>query len=264
MYFVDIQGTLIDDVSRQPIDGALEFVASLKKNKIPFVLITNNTKYKSSEFMAYLRGLGFVFDDSEYLDPFSALKHVVKDESVWGIGNDGFVEALRSEGYSFDKQKPQNLVVSLKEGLAYDDLADAVEYIQGGAKLIGMHETAIYAKNGRKYPGLGAIIRALEYATNTKAKIVGKPSDEFYAEAMNMLGGRSFSDITIISDDAIGDLVGAKKLGMKTILVLSGKYKSEDEIVPFLAQGESPCETLGSIAELVCRVKTSKVDRCIR
>ena len=32
-----------------------------------------------------------------------------------------------------------------------------------------------------------------------------------------------FSSVSIISDDAKGDLLGAKELGMQTILVLSGK-----------------------------------------
>jgi len=35
----------------------------------------------------------------------------------------------------------------------------------------------------------------------------------------------------MISDDVIGDLIGAKRLGMKTILVLSGKCKSEAEVL---------------------------------
>ena len=42
MYLVDIQGTLIDDKKREPIDGAIEFIDSLNKNEIPYVLITNN------------------------------------------------------------------------------------------------------------------------------------------------------------------------------------------------------------------------------
>lgn len=36
----------------------------------------------------------------------------------------------------------------------------------------------------------------------------------------------NFKDIKIISDDARGDLSGAKNLGMQTVLVLSGKVSS--------------------------------------
>ena len=257
-YFIDVQGTIIDDHDRKPIAGAVEFVRNLKNTNVSFALITNNTKFQSDEFMSYLRGLGFEFDDNQYLDPFSTLHDIVGQNKIWAIGNDGFVESLKVAGYIFDKGSPEFLVISLKENLAYDDLADAVEMIQAGAKLIGMHETSIYAKNGRKYPGLGAILRSLEYATNTKAIVVGKPSVDFYTEAKKLVGADSFDEICIISDDAIGDLVGAKKLGMKTVLVLSGKHKKADEIIPFLSEGLRPCEVYDSIAD----IDFVKVDKC--
>ena len=247
---IDVQGTIIDDLNREAIDGAVEIVNSLSEKKLPFVLITNNTKFSSIDFTTYLRGLGFRFDDSQYIDPYSALKDIVADGSIWAVGNDGFVKALEDDGYIFDDQKPSFIVVSLKEDLSYNDLALCVEYILGGAQLVGMHETAIYAKNGRKYPGLGALLRCLEYATHTKAIAVGKPSVDFYDEAKKLLGADSYAEVCIISDDAIGDLVGAKKLGMKTVLVLSGKYKKAEEIIPFLAPEDRPDEVYNSICEI--------------
>lgn len=256
-YFIDVQGTIIDDIDRLPIEGSLKFINGLKENSIPFLLITNNTKYKSRDFISYLQNLGFDFDRSQYLDPFTTLCDIVGNNSIMAIGNGGFIDSLQDIGCIFDEENPDYLVVSLKEDLTYDELATAVETIQKGAKLIGMHETAVYAKKGRKYPGLGAIIRALEYATNTKAIIVGKPSVDFYLEAKKLIGTKSFEEICIISDDAIGDLVGAKKLGMKTILVLSGKYKKSEEIIPFLSPEDRPDEVYKSIAEI-----QFKVDKC--
>jgi NagD protein len=166
------------------------------------------------------------------------------------VGNDGFVQALEEMGYDTSAKNPDFVVVSLKENLLYDDLATIVELVLGGAKLVGMHETAIYAKNGRKYPGLGAILRCIEYATNTKATVIGKPSDGFYDIARKMVHAEDFSQMTIVSDDAIGDLVGAKRLGMKTILTLSGKYKKAEEILPFLADDEQPDSVVSSVAEI--------------
>jgi len=249
LYLVDIQGTLIDDKKREPIDGAIEFINSLNKNKIPYILITNNTKFSSEEFKTYLRGIGFIFEDTAYIDPLMCLKSYVGKKSIWAIGSENFVEALRIGGYSFC-QKPDFLVISLKENLTYDDLASAVEIIQGGAKLIAMHATAIYAKNGRKYPGLGAIVKALEFATGVKAKTVGKPSVDFYKKALSMLGAKERQGVTVISDDAIGDLIGARKMGMKTVLVLSGKYDKEEQILPFLKSCELPDIVYQSVADI--------------
>ena len=54
----------------------------------------------------------------------------------------------------------------------------------------------------------------------------------FYTAALKLLKAQNnkanFKDITIISDDATGDLYGAKELGMKTNLVLSGKISKDN------------------------------------
>jgi NagD protein len=58
-------------------------------------------------------------------------------------------------------------------------------------------------------------------------------------KAREMLG-LTFEDITIISDDMIGDLIGAGKLNMKTALVLSGKIRDENEVLPTLKKEQYP------------------------
>jgi NagD protein len=251
MILLDVQGTLIDDLNREPIVGAIPFVASLKESKRPFSLITNNTKYGSSVFLSYLQKIGFDVSESTYIDPLMMLETLLPQKDIFAVGNEGFLDVLRSMGYRITKENPYAVVVSIKETLSYDDMADCVELILGGAKLIGMHQTALYAKNNRRYPGLGAVLSAIEYATGAKAIIVGKPSDLFYEKARQMVGAKSFDEMTIISDDPKGDLVDAKRLGMKTIFVLSGKYKNADEILPFLPQDLCPDSVVNSIKEVL-------------
>ena len=52
-----------------------------------------------------------------------------------------------------------------------------------------------------------------------------------------------------------GDLVGAKKLGMKTVLVLSGKIKDADEVIPTLAEEEQPDMVCADMAEVLERIE---------
>ena len=119
-----------------------------------------------------------------------------------------------------------------------------IDFLLGGAALVGMHETSIYSKWDKRYPGVGAILKLLEFATSVNYEVVGKPSEPFYKEALKILRRQNpnaeFGDVTIISDDVKGDLGGAKILGMKTIFVTSGKYKNEQEIVPFLDERLRP------------------------
>ena len=238
MYFIDVQGTLISDTDKSPIRGSIEFIDMLNGKNIPYMVITNNTKKASNDFYMYLKSIGFNFTFDKYLDPLMLLESRVNKEAVAAYGADEFLDTLVNMGYTLDYENPKTVLVAIKEDFTADEYAQMIDFLLNGASLVGMHETSIYAKNNKRYPGVGAVLKMLEFATSVSYDVVGKPSEAFYGEALKMLHNQGssadFGDITIISDDVKGDLGGAKEMGMKTIFVTSGKYKTESEIVPFL------------------------------
>lgn len=227
MYFIDVQGTLISDSDKSPINGACELIDILNLKQIPYVVITNNTKAKSDDFLENLRKKGLNIKDGAYLDPFCVLKETLSPSNVAMFGASEFIATMQSLGYIQDLKNPKAVLIASWDDFKFSDFASINELILNGAEFIAMHETSIYKKNGRLYPGVGAIAAMVSYSTGARYKAVGKPSMAFYKEALRLINlqkpGVKFSDITIISDDAKGDLVGAKELGMKTVLVLSGK-----------------------------------------
>ncbi|WP_353661947.1 HAD-IIA family hydrolase [Hydrogenimonas sp. SS33] len=238
---IDVQGTLIDDRDKSPIPGAVETIKRLHEAGVPYVLVTNNTKQESARFREELRKKGFVFDDEQYLDPLMVLDGKVPPCPVAAYGTPEFLEVLQKRGYRLDYGRPEAVLVAIKPDFTNDDYAGMIEAVLKGARLVGMHETSIYAKNGRRYPGVGAILRMVAFATGSGYEVVGKPSPAFYEEALARLRrqrpGLTFSEVTMVSDDLLGDLVGAKKMGMQTVLVLSGKIASVDEVREHLAEG---------------------------
>ncbi|WP_456403026.1 HAD-IIA family hydrolase [Hydrogenimonas sp.] len=246
---IDVQGTLIDDRQKRPIAGSLEAVAALKRRKIPFLLVTNNTKLESARFRDYLRGLGFDFSDGEYLDPLMVLERRLPPSAVAAYGTEPFLQLLRERGYRLEYERPEAVLVSIKEDFDNEEFATMIEAILGGAELVGMHETSLYAKNGRRYPGVGALLKMLSFATGRGYRVVGKPSRPFYDEALRMLrmqdASIGFEDVVMISDDLIGDLKGAAALGMRTALVLSGKIASVEEAETMGQEPEWIAPTVG-------------------
>ncbi len=244
MYFIDVQGTMISDIDKSPIRGSIEFINTLNEKKIPYMIVTNNTKKVSGDFYEYLQSIGFNFDFDKYLDPLMLLESRVKKEAVAAYGSDEFLTTLVNMGYVLDYKNPQTVLIAIKEDFTSDAYAQMIGFLLSGASLVGMHETSIYAKNSKRYPGVGAILKMLEFATSTPYEVVGKPSRIFYTESLRRLKTQdisaNFSDITIISDDVKGDLGGAKEIGMQTVFVTSGKYKCSDEIVPFLKEELRP------------------------
>lgn len=244
MYFIDVQGTLISDADKSPIRGSVEFIDVLNEKNIPYMVITNNTKHSSKDFIAYLNSIGFDFDSSSYLDPLMMLESRVSKEGVAAYGTPEFLKVIQEMGYVLDYENPKTVLVSVKVDYDSEEFAQMIDFLLAGASLVGMHETSIYAKNSKRYPGVGAILKLLEFATSSSYEVVGKPSTAFYTEALKRFRSKvsecEFKDITIISDDVKGDLGGAKEMGMKTVFVTSGKYKSADEIVPYLKEELRP------------------------
>ena len=259
MYFIDVQGTLISDTDKSPIAGSREFIGKLNAQNTPYMVITNNTKKSSQDFLAYLNSIGFDFDESKYLDPLMLLESRVSKEAVAPYGAEEFLQTLQNMGYKFDFKTPKTVLIAIKENFSADEYAQMIDFLLTGAKLVGMHETSIYAKNNKRYPGVGAILKMLEFATSTSYDVVGKPSQAFYNEALERLQKQNpqakFKDITIISDDVKGDLGGAKELGMKSIFVTSGKYKNADEIVPFLEEELKPDFIYEDMQDILIRHK---------
>jgi len=255
MYFIDVQGTLISDVDKSPIRGSREFISRCNAKNIPYMVITNNTKKASKDFYNFLISQGFDFDFEKYLDPLMMLETRVSKDSVAAYGADEFLKTLQRMGYNLDYKSPKTVLVAIKEDFTNEDYAQMIEFLLQGASLVGMHETSIYAKNSKRYPGVGAILKMLEFATSTSYEIIGKPSIAFYEESLRALKKQKsdalFTDITIISDDVKGDLGGAKEMGIKTFFVTSGKYKSEAEIVPFLRPELRPDRTYADMQEIL-------------
>jgi NagD protein len=105
------------------------------------------------------------------------------------------------------------VVIGIKQNFVSDEYAQMIESIILGALLMGMHETALYGKDWKGYPVVGASLQMLSYRTSSIYEVVGKPSRLFYESALGKLRMQekeaSFDKITIISNDVKGDLVGA-------------------------------------------------------
>jgi NagD protein len=255
MYFIDVQGTLISDIDKSPIRGSIEFINMLNVKEIPYMIITNNTKKSSEDFYANLQNIGFNFSFDKYLDPLMLLESHVEKNLVAAYGTKEFLDNLVEMGYVLDYINPKTVLVAIKADFTHEEYAQMIEFLLSGASLVGMHETSIYVKDKKRYPGVGAVLRLLEFATSVSYNVVGKPSDAFYSEALKLIHKQNphakFCDIKIISDDVKGDLGGAKELGMKTVFVTSGKYKTVDEIVPLLKKELRPDLIFNDMQEIL-------------
>src|SRR5262249_3669205 len=78
----------------------------------------------------------------------------------------------------------------------------------------------------------GSLVAGLEFAAGRKAIITGKPSPVVFREAVAELradvrtaGGLALriADVAMVGDDPKADVAAAKRVGLRGLLVLSGK-----------------------------------------
>jgi ribonucleotide monophosphatase NagD (HAD superfamily) len=91
----------------------------------------------------------------------------------------------------------------------------------------------------------GAFLLGLERAAGVEARVIGKPSPDFFAQAVELLGvpaGR----VAMVGDDLANDVLAAQECGLAGVLVRTGKFRRD----ALDASPERPDHVIDSIADL--------------
>jgi glycerol 3-phosphatase-2 len=111
------------------------------------------------------------------------------------------------------------VVVAGHDAFAFAELRDATQAVLAGAEMIAAGRDRTFPVDGGQSPGTGALVAALEYATQRTARVVGKPDPLIFTTALDRLGpGRAL----MVGDRLDSDLAGAHAAGIDGAIVLSG------------------------------------------
>src|ERR671937_1255861 len=72
----------------------------------------------------------------------------------------------------------------------------------------------------------GAFVAGLEYAADTDATVLGKPSSAYFEAALDAVDADA-GMTWMVGDDIEADIGGAQAHGMKTVLVRTGKFRPD-------------------------------------
>ena len=143
------------------------------------------------------------------------------------------------------------------EEATFDNLNRAFRLIKGGATLVGMHRNPWWLTPEGPTLDSGSFVVGLEFAAETRATVVGKPSTAFFSQAVRDLrreAGRDLAraDIAMVGDDVRTDVRAAQRAGLRGILVLSGKHGEADvEAAARERGGRRPDAVAPTLADVV-------------
>jgi len=230
-------------VGDEPTEGAIDAVSALRAAGKGVAFVTNDSQLSTEEYVRKLWRLGFQASVEEVVTVGGALQFTLAERftgrSAVVIGSEALhrhVEAagLRIVNRTAFASRADVVVVAFHPEFHYGELRDATQAALRGAVLIGSNRDATFPNADGLWPGSGAIIAAVEYATGRTVDTLGKPEPTLVQTALDRLGpGRAL----MIGDRVDADLGAAHNAGIDGAIVLTG---ASDRATAEAAQHPSP------------------------
>lgn len=245
---LDVDGVLC--VSGAAIPGAVSAVSQLRRDGHRLRFVTNNTTRSRTQLARELRDSGFELDDDELQTTARAAAKLLSGRRVLALTMSSVfddLDGMQLVGMNADAV----LVGGCDEGdesgrvFSYLNLLRAFHELKGGADLYCLHRNRWWQTADGPRLDAGAFVAGLEFAAEVEATVLGKPSVEYFAAACEALDADA--ELTwMVGDDVEGDIAGAQRYGLRTILVRTGKFRPDD----VERAGVRPDAIVNSIANL--------------
>jgi HAD superfamily hydrolase (TIGR01458 family) len=266
---LDLDGVIV--VAGEAVSGAPEAIATLEARGFPYRIVTNTSAVSRATLARWSAKIGAPIPASRFQSALSA-------SAAWTArqfpGAPLYVLASEDAQSEFAGQRLLTheeagargatvaavIIGDSPEEVTFDNMNRAFRLVRGGAVLVGMHQNPWWLTPEGPTLDSGAFVAGLEFATETRARIIGKPHPEFFSVAITDLRrevGRDLAraDIAMVGDDIRSDIRAAQRAGLRGIFVLTGKHGTADiEIAAKERGGRRPDAVARDLAAVVANL----------
>ena len=193
--------------------------------------VTNATTRSKAQLANDLQAMGIELDVSEVQTTADAAVAALRGKRVLALvmhALTGDLDGLEIVGEGAeavliggaDDSPETNLVFS------YMNLARAFAELELGADLYCLHRNRWWQTRRGPLLDSGCYVAGLEYAAQTEAVVLGKPSAAYFDAACEALDAEP-AMTWMVGDDLETDVVGARGVGMRSVLVRTGKFRPD-------------------------------------
>ncbi|WSF91334.1 HAD-IIA family hydrolase [Nocardia vinacea] len=249
-YLTDMDGVLVHEDHLVP--GADKFLAELRGNEIPFLVLTNNSIRTPRDLQARLRHTGLDIPEEAIWTSALATATFLNDQrpngTAYVVGESGLTTALHEIGYVLTDSDPDYVVLGETRTYSFEAITTAIRLVDRGARFIATNPDATGPSREGLLPATGSVAALITRATGKEPYYVGKPNPLMMRSALRRIGAHSQSTV-MIGDRMDTDIVSGLEAGMRTVLVTTGISTRESvEQFPY-----RPTLVADSVADLVGR-----------
>ncbi|MHA1668807.1 MAG: HAD-IIA family hydrolase [Candidatus Heimdallarchaeaceae archaeon] len=267
VYLFDGDGVIYRQNS--PLPGAIDFIKLLQSLGKKIYILTNNSTQTREDYLTKFANLGIKLSLSQILtSAFLTAKYLANKTSnlkIYVVGENGLKQELIAQDLEVVNLKPEyneeriqqvriddvNCVVTgMDRTLTYIKIARAMNILRNSQKqilFIATNADITFPTAEGLIPGGGAMIKLLEELSGRKIDaIIGKPQPQMYLEALELSNCKK-SEAIMFGDRIETDILGAKKVGIATCLVMSGVTTNSD--LKRLTEDNSPDIIINSLED---------------
>ena len=226
----DLEGTLLQAKTHEVLPGAREMLNFCRKQNLPFRIISNNTIETPEKLLGILSERDLRVESDQLLTPLKILTaEVASASTALVIGSANLQTFVEGCGLKVQQAADVDIVICGGSYTITNDILHAATsaLLKKRARFVCLHRNRIFNDaDGVARPDVGCIVVGLEYSTGVPAKTLGKPSSEYFREAVHDWHVDPEKTL-LISDDPISDLGGGKAFGFQTGFVHTGKYGAD-------------------------------------
>jgi HAD superfamily hydrolase (TIGR01450 family) len=237
LLLVDLDGVVYR--GPEPIAGMPELLTRRAAAGDTIIYVTNNSRWHRSEYEERLRSMGAPVSAEGILTSArgTALALAQRPEPprlTLVFGGPGLARELGDAGLATVpctweglSQEPDAVAVGVDFDLSHERLSVAMAALREGAYFAVTNRDPVFPVPGRLMAGAGSMVAALvECSGRQPDLVIGKPEPGLLRQAAATTGV-AVEDAVVIGDGLRTDILAARRVGARSILVLTGVSTAE-------------------------------------
>jgi HAD superfamily hydrolase (TIGR01450 family) len=236
-FLIDLDGVVY--IGEKPISGSIETLLVLKDLGKHLIFLTNDPRSSVNDYSNKLNKFGFPAKPQDIITSSMAIAYYIKSKhkdithtKAYVVGSKALKDEIEGIGLELvageEAKRADFVIIGGYPGFHYEELKISSLAIRNGAYFYATSRDPYIPTEEGLVPATGAVLASIEVASEKKAIVGGKPEKIIFEVAMMRNQLRPKERIGVIGDRLDSDIIGGKRAGIKTILVLSGSTKEGD------------------------------------